>query len=91
MSGVIPEHFGASVAISGATVVVGTYVRGPFKDMAYLFSQTAAGWTQSAVLEGSETATGDLFGASVGVSGTIALVGAPNRANGAGRTCVFMA
>jgi hypothetical protein len=51
----------------------------------------AAGWGRVAELKGSDTVAGDDFGASVAISGTIALVGAPGHAHGSGRAYVFEA
>jgi hypothetical protein len=45
--------------------------------------------TQLAELEASDTVTGDNCGVSVAISGTTAVVGADNYANGAGRVYVF--
>jgi hypothetical protein len=44
---------------------------------AYLFTQTAEGWVASAALKGSDISSNDLFGASVAISGTTAVVSAP--------------
>jgi hypothetical protein len=84
------DGFGTSVAVSGATVVVGAegYAKGAGR--AYVFTKTAAGWTQVAVLKGSDTVTGDNFGTSVAVAGTTAVVGAYGPSNFAGRAYVFI-
>jgi len=70
------DHFGYSVAISGATAIVGA----PWDDdngtdtgSAYLFDATTG--AQLAKLL-ADDATGDGFGASVAISGVIAVVGA---------------
>ena len=83
------DNFGASVAISGTTAVVGApgHAGG---GAAYVFTQTGSTWTQAAELRGSDTAAGDTFGASVSVSGTTVVVGAPAHAGG-GRSYVFSA
>ena len=61
------------VAISGTTVVVADDV-----GRAYVFTKTAAGWKQAARLKGSDSVAGDGFGSSMAISGTTAVVGAPN-------------
>ena len=45
--------------------------------------------TQLAELKGSDTAAGDVFGCSVAISGTTAVVGASGHAKDAGRAYVF--
>ena len=49
--------------------------------------RTAAGWTQTAEVQGSDTAAGDNFGTAVAISGSTAVVGAPG--HGGGRAYVF--
>ncbi|MFZ2057165.1 MAG: FG-GAP repeat protein [Acidimicrobiales bacterium] len=95
------DYFGYSVAASGKTVVVGApgVVAAPAGNglpatvgspgRAYVFTRTAAGWTQAAELKGSDTVTDDNFGVSVATSGTTAVVGAPGHASFAGRAYVF--
>ncbi len=78
--GATAGDFGTSVAISGATAVVGA--SGVAR--AYMFAKGATGWKQTAVLKGSFS-----FGASVAVSGNTVVVGAPNAASGAGRAYIF--
>jgi hypothetical protein len=76
--------FGYSVAISGTTVVVGAYGTHTGAGRAYVFTKTATGWTQTPELKGSDTVgssgtfDGDVFGGSVAISGTTAVVGAGN-------------
>jgi hypothetical protein len=85
------DFFGAAVAISGNTVVVGAYgedsaatgVNGNQADnsasssgAAYVFVRSGSTWTQQAYLKASNTGAGDLFGASVAISGDTVVVGA---------------
>ncbi len=79
------DDFGAAVAVSGSTAVVGAPGHGGGR--AYVFTGTAAGWTQTAEVQGSDTAAGDNFGTAVAVSGSTAVVGAPG--HGGGRAYVF--
>ena len=87
------DGFGASVAVSGDTVLVGapneesnaTGVNGnqadnsvPNAGAAYVFVRSGATWTQQAYLKASNTGVDDEFGVSVAVSGDMVLVGAPN-------------
>ncbi len=75
--GAAVDHFGFSVSISGATAIVGAAFHddnGSGSGSAYLFD-TATG-QQIAKLLPSDGAVGDVFGASVSISGTTAIVGA---------------
>ncbi len=77
------DFFGAAVALSGETIVVGAYrppqpVAPP--GSAYVFVKPSSGWsgtlTESAELKASDEASGDWFGISVGVSGNTVVIGA---------------
>ena len=71
------DRFGTSVAISGSTAIVGALGNddaGSFSGSAYLFDTTTG--TQIAKLTASDAATDDLFGYSVAISGSTAIVGA---------------
>jgi hypothetical protein len=85
------DTFGNSVAISGTSVVVGAYAHAKSAGRAYVFAKTGTGWTQAAELKGSDTVAGDLFGSSVAISGTTAIVSAAGHADTAGRAYVFEA
>ena len=78
------DTFGASVAISGATAIVGA--RGDDgKGAAYIF-RPAGGWVGSLEEDAKLTATdrnnGDDFGLSVSISGDTAIVGDPGHREG---------
>ncbi|MGA2528950.1 MAG: hypothetical protein ABSG36_07275 [Acidimicrobiales bacterium] len=82
------DGFGTSVAVSGSTAIVGA--EGVDKAGAtFVFAKSLLGWTQVAQLKGSDTADGDSFGASVGISGSRAVVGAYGHAASSGRAYVF--
>ena len=85
------DQFGTSVAISGTSAVVGADNHAGAAGRAYVFTKTATGWKQAAELEGSDTVTGDWFGESVAISGSLAVVGAGNHASAAGRAYMFEA
>jgi hypothetical protein len=85
------DNFGASVAVSGDTVVVGarfedgnaTGVNGnqgdnsaPDSGAAYIFVRDGTTWSQQAYLKASNTGAGDRFGDSVVVSGDTVVVAA---------------
>ncbi len=92
------DAFGWSVAVSGDTVVVGTYVESsnatgvdgdqsdnsaPFAGAVYVFIRNGTNWTQQAYLKASNTEAGDRFGFSVAVSGDTLVVGASSEDSGA--------
>ncbi|MEE8154709.1 MAG: FG-GAP repeat protein [Phycisphaerales bacterium] len=75
--GAFLDRFGVSVAISGATAIVGAYMdddNGGNSGSAYLFDATTG--RQIAKLLANDGASGDHFGRSVGISGNTAIVGA---------------
>ena len=79
--GVTNATFGASVAISGTTAVVGaagqTIDGNTYQGAAYVFSLAEDTWTQSAELTADDGTTDDYLGESVALSGTTALVNSP--------------
>jgi hypothetical protein len=93
--GALGDSFGASVALSGDTAVIGA----PHADgagvgsgAAYVFTRSLGVWTQRAKLAAAGGQTGDAFGASVAVFRDRALVGAPHAdgaAPGSGVAYVF--
>lgn len=99
--GYVGDDFGASVAISGNTVVVGAPYASIGSDFqqgaAYVFVQTGSGWanmTQTAKLTSSDGAANDIFGGSVAVDGTTIVVGASEASvsgnTNAGKAYVFL-
>jgi len=83
-NGAAIDHFGAAVAVSGNTVVVGAYDHSVGKSAnqgeAYVYVKPAAGWpasmTETGKLYSSNGAAGDVFGYAVAVSGNTVVVGA---------------
>ncbi|MBN4050355.1 FG-GAP repeat protein, partial [Desulfobulbus sp. AH-315-M07] len=89
-----PEDlFGASIAISGNTVVVGAHqedsiaqgVNGNDADdtasasgAAYVFTRSAGTWSQLSYVKASNTNAFDFFGGSVAISGDTIVLGAAN-------------
>src|SRR6266545_1132510 len=86
----VADSFGASVAISGETVVVGAVgddgAAGRDQGSAYVFARSGGVWTQQQKLEASDAAADDLFGLSVAISGETVVVGAPFDAGAAGNS-----
>src|SRR6266542_4492792 len=85
----VADSFGASVAISGETVVVGAIgddgAAGRDQGSAYVFARSGGVWSQQQKLEASDAALGDQFGFSVAVSGGTVVVGAHDDSGAAGR------
>jgi hypothetical protein len=80
VAGSAGELLGISVALSGNTAIVGAPFhrvgRGSAPGAAYVFTNSGGTWTQTARLIASDGANEDLFGISVALSGTTAIVGA---------------
>lgn len=75
-----PTHlFGASVAVSGDTIVISPWGGGEAPGAAYIYAMGGTGWpsTPSISLSDPTTTVDDFFGDTVGVSGTNAIVGSP--------------
>lgn len=76
------DRFGTSVALDGATALVGADLAGPngqFSGSAYLFrfDTTTGRWTQGDKVTPSDGNAGDLFGRSVALDGATSLISAP--------------
>ena len=83
------SYFGYTSAMSGTTALVDAPGYAKEAGRAYVFTKTATGWEQAAELKGSDTRAGDTFGGSAAISGTTAIVDAPDHAKDAGRAYVF--
>lgn len=101
----VDDHFGAAVAISGKTLVIGA----PDEDSnasgvngnqtnnslsssgaAYVFVKGDNGaWTQQAYLKASDPALNARFGSAVAISGNIIAVGAPGSDSNTGAVHIF--
>jgi len=70
------DGFGASVAVSGSTIVVGAFGTNSYTGAAYVYVKGAAGWptTPTVTLQDPAAATNDYFGSSVAVSGSTVVV-----------------
>lgn len=92
--GATRNHFGAGVAISGATVLVGASICRSFKSpqgAAYVFTGSGGTWSRRQKLTAGDGGPGDCFGHAVALSGPIALIGAQGAggASGDGAAYVF--
>jgi nucleoside-specific outer membrane channel protein Tsx len=77
--------FGWSVAISGATVVVGAP-----GGAACVFVRSGSSWSEQATLDDPGGAASDGFGDSVAISGFMVVVGAPGSNSSTGAAYVFV-
>jgi len=85
--GTAGDSFGYSVALSGTTVVIGALnktVNGNAKQgAAYVYTESGGTWSQQAELTAANGGVNDIFGLSVALSGTTAVIGAPYKGQGA--------
>jgi FG-GAP repeat/Viral BACON domain len=92
------DQFGWSVAISGATILVGVPSHatpaGALAGSAYVFVRSGVTWSEQAKLTASDAAFADFFGQSVAISGDTVIVGAEeddtNAGEDAGSAYVFV-
>jgi hypothetical protein len=90
--GMTGDRFGASVSVSGDTLIVGAYEAETSRGTAYLFERNQNGadhWDLVAKLSASDTVSYDRFGAAVSISGDTAVVGAWGHHSYQGTAYVF--
>jgi hypothetical protein len=85
----VAAFFGSSVAIEGATAVVGAQYGVGQYGSAYVFSNPGTGWAQDAEFTDPHGSRYDYFGTAVAISGPTVAVSAPVRKNGRGAVLVF--
>ena len=98
VGGTINESLGASLGISGDTLVAGSPSgtgSGPNTGLARVFAHDSTGWSQQATLIAPDGVYNDGFGAAVAIDGDTIAVGAPRRVGDqgmswAGAVYVFM-
>lgn len=88
------ESFGASVSLSGNTLVVGAFNR-DFYDVgkAYVFGRNTGGgenWGQAGILAPSDGTSEDFFGSSVATDGSSVVVGAVRQNASTGAAYVYV-
>jgi hypothetical protein len=82
-----PRNVGWSVSLLGGTAILGVFNAGSpgnSHGAAYVYSLGGGGWSLNSVLQPTPTTNGALFGASVGLASTWAVVGAPGESSGTG-------
>lgn len=90
--GALGDGLGSALDLEGGTLVVGAPERESGRGAVYVFTGTAAGWTQRAKLAPADLQAGDRFGAAVALVGTALAIGAPgddDAAQDAGSVRVF--
>jgi hypothetical protein len=78
--GAVSDNFGASVAISGATLVAGAPQDddlGENSGSAHVFVRTGSTWSQQQKLIAADGAAGDRFGSAVAIDGDVLVIGSP--------------
>jgi hypothetical protein len=88
--GAASDSFGFSVAISGSNALIGARGKNSLVGAVYVFARSGTAWSQQAELTASDGAPPDNFGFSVAISGTTALIGAPEANSTAGAAYVFV-
>jgi len=85
----VNDEFGASVAISGDTAVVGAFGKATRTGAAYVFVRSNGAWNQQQKLTAADPAPGDFFG-TVAIDGDTAIVGAVGKSSNMGAAYVFV-
>jgi hypothetical protein len=83
------DQFGYSVAVSGNLALVGAGNKASGRGYLYSFTRSGTSWTQQAEVTSADGAADDCFGCALALSGTTALVGAPQRLGGTGGAYVL--
>ncbi len=89
VDGDIDDLFATSVSLSGPSLLIGAHFDDPLASnsgSAYLFRRSGSVWTQEQKLQPAIGAADDYFGASVALSGDLAVIGAYQRDHGASNT-----
>jgi hypothetical protein len=87
------DYLGCSVAISGNTVVAGSYGHNNFQGSSYVYVEPSGGWTdmtETAELTTSNGQSSDDVGFSVAISGGTVVAGAPGAYNSYGAAYVYV-
>jgi FG-GAP repeat len=87
------DYLGCSVAISGNTVVAGSFGHNNFEGSSYVYVEPESGWanmTETAELSSSNGGSSDNLGFSVGIDGSTIVAGAPGVMSGLGAAYVYV-
>jgi hypothetical protein len=83
------DGFGYSVAIFGNTAMVAAPFKNSRTGAAYMFARSGTAWSQQAKLTAADAAAGDMFGYSMAINGSTAIVGAAYKNSHTGAAYVF--
>ena len=83
------ERFGVAVAIDGKRAIVGAPGFNNFSGGAFIYEYNGEKWIQTQQVIASDGKTGDKFGYSVSISGTIVIVGAFRKNSNKGGAYIF--
>lgn len=72
----LPDQFGASVALSGNTLVVGANTTNSGAGAVYVYSLSGSVWNYVTTLTANDSQPGDNFGSSIAVSSNTIVIGA---------------
>jgi hypothetical protein len=89
----ILDYLGCSVAISGNTIVAGSFGHNNFQGSSYVYVEPSGGWanmTETAELTTSKGKGGDNVGFSVAIRGGTVVAGAPGAINSEGAAYVYV-
>ena len=74
--GLVGDYFGEDVAISGDSVVIGSYLNGVIDEgAAYVFTRSGTTWSEEQKIEANDGAAVDYFGSAVDIDGDLIVVG----------------
>ncbi|HMS43187.1 MAG TPA: FG-GAP-like repeat-containing protein, partial [Pyrinomonadaceae bacterium] len=74
--GTANDEFGNAVSISGDRLIIGSPQNSTRNGRAYIFTGIGSNWIQLPVLVAPDGSAGDLYGSSVSISGSNAVIGA---------------
>jgi|SRR5579862_5004119 len=83
------DQFGAALALSGNTLVVGDYGKDLFTGQVYVFALANGSWSLSTTLTAADGQSTDYFGISVALAGSSIAIGAPFANSGTGSLYAF--
>jgi hypothetical protein len=75
------DRYGSALGLSSSALVVGAPGHDAQLGVAYFYGLSGTTWTLQSELAGSDPAGGDVYGTTIAVSGTTAVVGAPGTNN----------
>jgi hypothetical protein len=84
------DYFGAPMAVSGDTIVIGVSNKSGYRGAAYVFVRSGGVWSQQQKLTAADGVAGDDFGNSVSVNGDTAVIGARGANSDRGAAYVFV-